>query len=61
MNTAPLQSTIDAAWEERDSIDPGTGDAVRDAVDSALALLDGGDARVAEKVNGVWRVNQCLK
>ncbi len=61
MSTVPLQSTIDAAWEDRDSIDPGTGGAIRDAVDSALDLLDGGDARVAEKVNGEWRINQWLK
>ena len=61
MSTAPLQSTIDAAWEDRESIDPGTGGAIRDAVDSALDLLDSGDARVAEKVNGEWRVNQWLK
>ena len=61
MSTAHLQSTIDAAWEDRESIGPDTGGAIRDAVDSALALLDGGDARVAEKVNGEWRVNQWLK
>jgi 2,3,4,5-tetrahydropyridine-2,6-dicarboxylate N-succinyltransferase len=34
---------------------------VRDAVDTALGLLDRGEARVAEPVDGGWRVNQWLK
>ncbi|MEE8425711.1 MAG: hypothetical protein V3S15_00395 [Woeseiaceae bacterium] len=31
------------------------------AVEKALALLDAGEARVAEPVDGAWRVNQWLK
>ena len=34
---------------------------VRHAVDAAIAVLDAGEARVAEKVDGEWRVNQWLK
>src|SRR3569833_4719764 len=34
---------------------------LREAVNSALALLDGGEARVAEKKNGQWVVNAWLK
>ncbi|MFC7499156.1 2,3,4,5-tetrahydropyridine-2,6-dicarboxylate N-succinyltransferase [Enterovirga sp. GCM10030262] len=55
------QATIEQAWEERDSIGPGTKGAVRQAVDSALAALDAGTARVAEKGAGGWTVNQWLK
>ena len=43
-----LAATIDAAWEDRASIGFETGGEVRAAVDGALALLDAGEARVAE-------------
>src|SRR3546814_16647877 len=57
-----LQATIDAAWEDRDSIGGETKGAVRQAVDQALAQLDTGAARVAEPAGaGGWRVNQWLK
>ena len=35
--------------------------AAREAVEAALALLDTGRARVAEPVDGGWRVQQWLK
>ena len=56
-----LESAIDAAWEARDGINASTRGAVRQAVEAALALLDSGDQRVAEKIDGKWRVNQWLK
>ncbi len=56
-----LATTIDAAWEDRAAIGPDTRGAVRDAVDSALAMLDAGTARVAEPVADGWQVNQWLK
>ena len=57
-----LEKTIDDAFEDRDKIGPKTKGAVRKAVDSALALLDAGEARVAEKrADGAWHVNQWLK
>jgi len=56
-----IESVIDAAWEARDGISAETKGEVRQAVDSALAALDSGDARIAEKVDGDWRVNQWLK
>lgn len=59
--TDPMQ-IIDAAWEARDTISAATGGEVRDAVDTALAALDAGTARVAEPDGqGGWRVNQWLK
>ena len=59
--TKALQSAIEAAWEERDTITPGKSE-VRDAVNEALDLLDSGRARVAEPDGeGGWRVNQWLK
>jgi 2,3,4,5-tetrahydropyridine-2-carboxylate N-succinyltransferase len=56
-----LQTTIDAAFEARDSINSGTKGEVREAVEAALGLLDSGKARVAEKRDGAWVVNQWLK
>ncbi len=57
-----LQPIIDSAWDARADLGFGTMGEVRNAVDSALALLDAGTARVAEPDgNGGWRVNQWLK
>ena len=46
--TEAIEATIDAAWEERDSIGPSTRGNVRTAVDAALSALDSGSARIAE-------------
>ncbi|MEN3975125.1 2,3,4,5-tetrahydropyridine-2,6-dicarboxylate N-succinyltransferase [Emcibacter sp. SYSU 3D8] len=56
-----LEPIIDRAWDERDGISLTTTGEVRDAVDSALDALDAGKARVAEKADGGWVVNQWLK
>lgn len=55
------ETTINDAWERRDELSFETQGPVRDAVDEALDALDGGTARVAEKVGGEWVVNQWLK
>lgn len=60
-DTASLQTIVEAAWEARDDISPATTGEVRDAVDAALDLMDTGAARVAEKIDGDWQVNQWLK
>ena len=56
-----IEATIDAAWEQRDSIGPGTRGEIRLAVDKAIAALDCGEARIAEKAGGEWIVHQWLK
>jgi 2,3,4,5-tetrahydropyridine-2-carboxylate N-succinyltransferase len=56
-----LKSVIDQAWDERDDIGTETHGAVRLAVDEALAALDSGKARIAEKIDGEWAVHQWLK
>lgn len=58
---AQLQSTIEAAWDDRDNVNIHTTGAVRDAVNAALQSLDNGEARVAEKSTDGWSVNQWLK
>ena len=60
--TADLQSTIDAAWDAREDISFATTGAVRDAVETALAGLDDGSLRVAQRGDdGDWHVHQWLK
>ena len=61
MPNEPLQSTIEAAWDQRESISPATRGEVRDAIETALDLLDRGEARVAHKTGATWVVNQWLK
>jgi len=57
-----LQSTIEAAWDARDTLGLTTTGAVREAVETALAGLDDGSYRVAERdAAGAWQVNQWLK
>ena len=56
-----LKSFIESAYEHAGDISPKTKGVVRDAVDETLDLLDKGEARVAEKVDGQWVVNQWLK
>lgn len=55
-----LIARIDTAFEDRANVTPDSTDVRRD-VDEALALLDSGEARVAEKRDGEWTVNQWLK
>jgi 2,3,4,5-tetrahydropyridine-2-carboxylate N-succinyltransferase len=59
--TKDLQTIIDAAFEERQTIKADEQGAVAEAVEAALALLDSGQARVAEKRNGDWIVHAWLK
>ncbi|HVL02357.1 MAG TPA: 2,3,4,5-tetrahydropyridine-2,6-dicarboxylate N-succinyltransferase [Dongiaceae bacterium] len=57
-----LKTIIETAFDNRDSISPSSVDAtIKGAVLEALDLLDSGKARVAEKINGEWVVNQWLK
>ena len=59
--TTDLQNAIETAWEDRDQLNTGTKGAVRDAVEAALAGLDEGRFRVAERAGDDWQVNQWLK
>lgn len=56
-----MEPVINDAWEKRGDIAVGDHGPVRDAVNAALIALDNGSARVAEKKDGAWIVNQWLK
>jgi 2,3,4,5-tetrahydropyridine-2-carboxylate N-succinyltransferase len=60
--TADLAATIDQAWEARGDLGFSTTGAVCEAVEEAIAGLDAGTYRVAEKqADGNWQVHQWLK
>ena len=57
-----FQQIIEAAWEDRASLQPGTAPAkIGAAVSAVLAELDEGRLRVAEKIDGEWVTHQWLK
>ena len=58
---AALRTTIEKAFDAAQDVNPGTRGEVREAVETALDLLDAGQARVAEKSGGAWQVNEWLK
>src|SRR5882672_12787188 len=56
------QKIIDEAWERRASLTPSNAPAaLREAVEHAIAGLDSGKLRVAEKSAGKWITHQWLK
>ncbi|HEY0213579.1 MAG TPA: 2,3,4,5-tetrahydropyridine-2,6-dicarboxylate N-succinyltransferase [Paenirhodobacter sp.] len=62
MSNAALETTIEAAWENRDAITPASRGEQRDAIEATLEALDKGRIRVAEKqADGAWHVNQWAK
>jgi 2,3,4,5-tetrahydropyridine-2-carboxylate N-succinyltransferase len=62
MSLSALETTLNAAFDARDTVNSGTKGEVREAVDHALDLLDKGEARVAERqADGQWKVHQWLK
>jgi 2,3,4,5-tetrahydropyridine-2,6-dicarboxylate N-succinyltransferase len=57
-----LRGVIDGAFERRAELTPKSIPAdVNAAIEESIALLDSGKARVAEKIDGKWVVNEWLK
>jgi len=62
VNTTAIRSRIEQAFEGRAALTPDQADpALKEAVEAAIGLLDRGEARVAEKRDGKWVVNEWLK
>ena len=56
------QRTIEEVWERRVALSAGEIEALRPAVEQAMAGLESGELRVAEpKPEGGWQVNEWLK
>ncbi|NDY89581.1 2,3,4,5-tetrahydropyridine-2,6-dicarboxylate N-succinyltransferase [Ideonella livida] len=57
-----LQAIIDAAWEQRATLNTATQGEVREAVDAVIAGLNNGTLRVATREGvGQWTVHQWIK
>lgn len=57
-----LEDRINHAYEHRGELSPDSVDSqTRDAVLEVIELLNSGEKRLAEKVDGVWQVHQWLK
>lgn len=57
-----LAAKIEQLWEQRDTLSVDAPEDTKAAVNAAIALLDSGQARVAERgADGKWTVNQWLK
>lgn len=57
-----LEHVIEAAFDNRDTVSTTTTGEIRDAVETALNLLDSGKVRVAARgEDGSWTVHQWLK
>jgi 2,3,4,5-tetrahydropyridine-2,6-dicarboxylate N-succinyltransferase len=51
-----LRTRIEAAWDDSASLEPS-----RDYIETAVDLLDLGEIRTAERVQGTWQVNEWVK
>ena len=62
-DNALLQTTIDAAWEDRASLSPKTAPKdIMDAVEQTISELNSGKLRVATRESvGVWTTHQWIK
>jgi 2,3,4,5-tetrahydropyridine-2-carboxylate N-succinyltransferase len=58
---ADLEHAIDDAWENREAITDTTTGFRRESILTAIDLLDAGQLRVAEKIDGQWVTHQWLK
>jgi len=59
---ADARKIVDDAWEGRAALTPANAPrALREAVDEAIAGLDSGRLRVAEKAGGQWMTHEWLK
>lgn len=56
-----VKDTVEAAWGQRESIDLEGDFSLHNAVKHVLNMLDVGDLRVAEKIDGSWTVHNWIK
>ena len=61
MVSPQIIAQIESAWENRADVNLGTQGPIREAVETVLDALDSGEVRVAQKMDGLWQVNQWAK
>lgn len=61
MHSKEQEKIINEAWEQRDQINSKSDKKIIDTINQAIADLDSGKIRVAEKINGAWVTHQHVK
>lgn len=61
INHSDLETIINQGFDDRANINEQTNGDIRNAVETALKMLDDGSARIAEKIDNNWHVHQWLK
>ena len=56
-----LQSNIENIWLNKESVNSDSSEEVKGYIEKTLQLLDSGQIRVSEKINGTWTVNEWIK
>ena len=56
-----FENIINAAWDNKDSINGQSNKPILDAINQTIELVDKGELRVAEKNGNEWVVNQWVK
>ena len=56
-----LEAAIEKTWDEREALHHTTQGFARETVEGTVELLDSGELRVAEKIEGAWVIRQWLK
>ena len=60
-NLKELKNEIEKIWTYKDNISSNTKGSDRDVIEKCLSILDSGKARVSEKIDENWIVNEWLK
>ena len=60
MSNELIKEKIENYWNSKESINSGNKEVCKD-IQEVMNLLDNGEIRVSEKVNGVWTANQWVK
>ena len=60
-NLKNLENEIEKIWTYKDKISSNTKGSDRDVIEKCLSILDNGKARVSEKIDENWIVNEWLK
>jgi 2,3,4,5-tetrahydropyridine-2-carboxylate N-succinyltransferase len=61
LNIEDLKNNIESIWQNKENISSSTKGKEREVIEECLALLDSGQARVSEKIEKNWVVNEWLK
>src|SRR3990167_7079145 len=57
-----IKTIIESAFEDRAAITPkNVSSEIKQAIHEVIANLDSGKSRIAEKIDGEWKVHQWLK